>query len=251
MRDKVLIVLTATVTPSAFRDQTMLQDKQVRLGQYLQAIDFWLTYPDDRITGVVFCDNSGVASDLFANVSSKSGRAFEFLSFVDAACPEGVHYGYGELGIIDYVINNSDLVQKCGRIVKATGRLTFPTVNRLLDNIDAKCVFAIDCHHVKTRNIKYPFRSRTQIFYFQRDFYRNYFLGMRNEMIGHCSHIEEFLPRKLDVLDLPDDDIMFRWKCECVARGIGSNQNDYQSIGNVLRYSVRGLLRVLLPKLWL
>ncbi|WP_157893389.1 hypothetical protein [Aquidulcibacter paucihalophilus] len=251
MQRKFLILLTSTVNPTFYRDQTLLVDKRERLNQYLNAVKFWLNHPDDRIGGVVFCDNSGADSELFANLESSVGREFEFLSFVDTERPQGVHYGYGELGIIDFAVANSRLFQKNDNIIKVTGRLIFPTISKLLDEIDPRILFAIDCYRIRSRGIRYPFRARTQLLYFKREFYSKHFQESRHEMIGYCSHIEEFIPRKLELLHLPDPLLSLRWRSECIANGVGSNRNNYQSLGNNIKYAVRGLLRYFLPNIWL
>jgi hypothetical protein len=251
MRDKVVVLLTSTVTPRAYREQTAVHDPRQRLKQYISAIEFWLNYADERIAGVVFCDNSGIERIRFGDISSSFGRELEFISFVDDYKPDNVHYGFSELGIIDFAVKNSQLIQKSDGVLKATGRFSFPKASRLLDEIESNCSFSIDCYKIKSKNIQFPFRCRTQMFYFKRPFYIRYFLDTRHEMVGMCSHIEEFIARKLEGIDTTNANITYRWKRECNPTGIGSNGHRYRSAANRIKYSIRGFLRTFFPCLWL
>ncbi|WP_295392341.1 hypothetical protein [uncultured Thiodictyon sp.] len=244
-----VVLLTATIDPGPYAQQVVRNNPQVRQEDYRKSLEFWTEISDDRITGIVFCENSGADLGFLRAASRGSRIPIELISYQGNAAPVGVHYGYSELGIIDYAMKESVLLAHCEYFIKATGRLTFPRISRLLDTTDIRFDAIID-HRRKYRNESgYPLRSRTQLMLFSTDFYRKKMLDVRGEMIGGCSHIEEFIAEKICSL-IGEHRISQRFLLECPASGVAGTNQDYHSLVIVSKNMLRAFLRRLLPSLW-
>jgi hypothetical protein len=247
--------MTATVDPGEYSWQISHHRSDLRIRDYLEAIKYWGNYPDPRIKGVVFCENSGADQHIFETAATefRSTRAFEALGFHGNTRPPGMHYGYAELGTIDYACQNSLIIKKHRHFIKVSGRLVFPRLTPLVDTLDDDTLTAVDCRRAYRGENGVRLRARTQMMVFERGFYNRVLLGTRVEMLGNCSNIEEFLAQKL--LPLYQDrmpGIYLRWKVECPALGYGAAYNkNYASIQERLKYTVRSTCRWLLPSIWL
>src|SRR5689334_2736226 len=135
-RDHVLL-LTACIDPGkSGAVQVHRSDPSIRTEDYKQALASYLAMPCPHIKGIVLAENSG--SDLgpliqFAEGNNTFSRKLEFLSFDGNVIPEGVHYGYAEMGIIDRALDSCEVLRASPHFVKATGRLFFPKLPKLLE----------------------------------------------------------------------------------------------------------------------
>lgn len=116
---KIVTLLTGCINPDGMA-YTALNNIEERQMQYVNAIRFYLketNYP------IVFCENSGTDISYLFQDSIDSGR-FECLSFYGNQNKEKGK-GYGEAEIIEYALNNSNLIRSVREllIVKITGRL--------------------------------------------------------------------------------------------------------------------------------
>ena len=249
------MLMTATVDPGEYAAQLSRATSDLRTRDYLEAIRFWAAHPDARIQGVVFCENSGADLRIFESevVRFSSTRALEVLGFRGNARPAGVHHGYAELGTIDYACHNSTLLKNCRRFAKVTGRYLFPRITRLIDSFDDDLLAAVDCRRAYRREGGVRVRARTQLMFFAREFYEEELGGTREQMLGNCSHIEEFLPQKLFPLyQRRTAGIYLRWKLECPAVGYDARRNkDYAAAREILKTAIRSACRRFLPPMWL
>jgi hypothetical protein len=247
--------MTATVNPGEYAGQISHNRSDLRISDYLEAIRFWGNHPDPRIKGVVFCENSGADHHIFeiAAAEFRCTRGFEVLAFQGNTRPHGMHYGYAELGTIDYACQNSLLIKKHRHFIKVTGRLVFPRLTPLVDTLDDDTLAAVDCRRAYRAENGAPLRARTQMMVFEREFYARVLLGAREEMLGNCSHIEEFLAQKLLLLyQGRTPGIYLRWKVECPALGYGAAYNkNYASARERLKDTIRSTCRWLIPSIWL
>lgn len=246
--DSVVILMTATIRPPSLPEADMAG----RLEQYRRALEFWLAYPDRRISGVVFCDNSG------ANVASLQGaatcshhRELEFVCGAENTIPEGMHYGYAELGIIEHALRTSRLLRNAGVFAKATGRLAFPCFTTLLDRLPRAFDCAIDYYRAP-RHLKGMYRARTQLMLFSPRFYEDALLDTRHAMrLQGISHIEEAIPAVLKPEEHRDSErCIFRWPVECIPSGVGGNGERYDGLMYQAKSRVRGVLRSVAPWWW-
>jgi hypothetical protein len=248
--------MTAAVNPGDYSEQTSRKNSNLRTRDYLEAIRFWGTHQDRRIQGVILCENSGADLRVFETAAAGFSRmrAFEVLGFRgNTRRPPEMHYGYSELGIIDYACRNSMLLKKYRHFIKVTGRLLFPRITPLIDSLDDDLLVAVDCRRAYRREGGVRLRARTQLMVFERDFYDRVLWGTRDEMIGNCSHIEEFLAQKLlPLYQNQTRGIYLRWKVECPAVGYGgAYDRKYASIGERLKNTIRSTCRRMIPMVWL
>jgi hypothetical protein len=248
----IVILLTSTIKPPGASDDRIEERHQ----QYLEALSFWMSHPDPRICGIVYCDNSTPDLDWTHELADQIGckKEFESLYCPDNDIPKGMHYGYPELGIIDYSINSSKLLGKHTFFAKVTGRLQFQKISALLDRLPTLYDACIDYRSAyrKERKIWSNHRARTQLMFFRRDFYIKLLLNKRLLMIqNRISHIEEFMPHILMPRDEISQSVMFRWPIECPPSGISGNGENYDSRKRQVIAFVSSYSRRLIPWFWL
>jgi len=245
------VLMTATVDPSAFADSLQRSDPAIRLADYQKALRFWDRIDDARIGAVVFCENAGADLEPLRRVATQTKRAVELIGFDGNIRPRGVHYGYSELGIIDHALHSSALLGRFSHFIKATGRLTFPGVGRLLDQLPAQFDAAVDHRRRYRGETGFALRARTPLMVFSRDFYMQKLRGRRDDMIGRYPTLEEFIAVTLDA-EAEDARLIRRFAAECPPSGVDAFQNkDFNSPSLALKNMARALLRRALPGVWL
>jgi hypothetical protein len=215
-----------------------------------------MLHPDPRICGIVFCDNSTPDLDWTHEFANQIGckKEFESIYCPDNDIPEGMHYGYPELGIIDYSIKSSKLLGKYTFFAKVTGRFKFPNISALLDSLPTSYDACIDYRSAyrKDRKVWSKYRARTQLMFFRRDFYIKFLQQQRSLMIqNQISHIEEFIPYLLVPSSELSQCCMFRWPIECPPSGIGGNGENFDSPKRQLKVFLSSCSRRLMPWFWI
>jgi len=193
-------------------------------------------------TRIVYADNS--PADL-----ARLRDRFPGVEFVQPASnerPDGVHYGYSEIQLVDSAL---DAAGVSGRFVKATGRLTFPTLPKMLRKLDAADVAVIDCRfNYRDRSVA----SATQVMVFDAAWWRNR-LGGRLDWFRPAlrrTHAEDFIyahvaPRRHD----PGVRLRFPVNVEPVGHGAQWGE-DYSSYRNKAVALARSATRALAPAIW-
>jgi hypothetical protein len=253
MSGRTAILLTATVDPGVYAQQSGRPSAQDRYNDYVSAIRFYASLSDDRIVSVVLCENSNHNfRDLVDLLNTQSNQTeFEILNFIGNSKTAGTHYGYSELGIIDHAIEQSQLLKKCDSFLKISGRLMLSNIIDLLSFIPNDTDFAVDLRRAYLREGGHRYRARTQIMYSSLRFYEDVFFKKRYKMIGVCTHIEEFIPISISSVS-HEYKMMLRFPIECAIVGVsGSNNTSYSSSRNRIKRTVRGLVRKNFPQLWL
>lgn len=253
----LVVLLTATLAPRGASTARI----EERRRQYEQALDFWLRYPDPRITGLVYCDNSTPELDWVRNLAERigGGRMFETLYCPDNDMPNGVHYGYAELGIVDHCLRESVLLGQSKYFAKVTGRFKFPRFSRLLDALPPHPDACIDYRRAYGRENKTwsKFRARTQLMLFRTEFYRRRIQDRRGLMVAACtggrgiSHIEEFLPGILAPGEEDGSGVVFRWPVECRPSGVGGNGENFDSARRRMKSFAFAVCRRFMPWYWI
>jgi len=249
---RIPILMTATIKPEAFNFRIQRKDPVLRMKDYKHALLFWLSNEDNRIGPIVFCENSGSDLGELISLAKMYKRPVEFLSYVDEDLPSrDLHYGYSELGIIDYALDNSMYLNQHQNFFKATGRLVFPRFTKMLNCMNQEYDSVVD-HRKKLNQKLEKSISRTQLMFFDTSYYKKKLYKSRNEMIGSHSHIESFLAYKFYNHNKEGYNICFRFPVECPPRGVGAGrQADYSSFVNLSKEFLRGICRRSLPFLWL
>jgi hypothetical protein len=253
----LIVLLTSTLQPRGASAAKIEERKR----QYREAVEFWLAYPDQRIAGLVYCDNSSPdlawVHDLAKH--SSGARRLETLYYPENEMPSGVHYGYPELGIVDHCLRNSALLAECEYFAKVTGRLKFPRFMRLLDKLPASLDACIDYRAAYGREKKTwaKFRARTQLMLFRTEFYRQQVQDQRALMVtGHTAgmgitHIEELLPGILIPGAKGSERVVFRWPVECPPSGVGGNGDNFDGARRRIKSLAFSGVRRFIPFWWI
>jgi hypothetical protein len=252
MQERLIVLLTATIDLQNLALQSKRSSPEIRLADYQEALRFWDQLDDPRIAGLVICENSG-AREIDGLAGIARNKDVEILSYVGEEAPPGLHYGYRELGAIDYACSHSRLIRGHRLFLKATGRLRFPNVSQLLDALPEGLDCALDTRRAYPREGGPRFRARTQLILFARVFYEEAVFGKRDGMIGVCSHLEEWLPHLLTPRQQNRSAaVALRFPVECeIAGAQGSHDRSYAAFGPALKRRVRSALRTAAPGLWL
>lgn len=129
---KHIILLTSCVNPNCM-PFTALSDINVRKQQYLDALRF---YVNNTPLPIVYVDNSNVDIKEYNVISNIVDDRLELLSF-DGNHDKEHGKGYGELEIIDYAIQHSNIINsnKNVSIIKITGRLVIVNIMTILNQL--------------------------------------------------------------------------------------------------------------------
>jgi hypothetical protein len=253
-RSSVAVLMTATINPAAASICLHRSDPQQRLQDYSSGLKFWLDFPDDRITSVVFCEKSGHDLSDFAEIVERcaSTKSVELISTNDNIVPKGLHYGYAEARIIEHALENSSRLAAARYFIKATGRLTFPNVSRLLDRLGDDTLFAVDCRGSRGFIRKREPFVRTELMLFASDFYRRYLMGASAAMAEKgVSHIENHLYAEL-MKWYGHRGAVLRWTVNVDPRGHAAHWNkQYGSIDDRMKSAIRAITRVVCPNWWI
>ena len=256
IKANITVLMTACIAPEpgiSSKPGSRLQraDPAIRFNDYAAGLAFWLNHPDPRIDSIVFADNSRYdLSELHALVQrSNSTKRVELLSLPVCQWPEHVHYGYCELQIIDQALRRSTALSDTEYFIKATGRLQFGGLTRLLDRLPDRLSFAVDCH----RSLFHSERggAATQLMFFNREFYLQNLLGVNAKLEPWViSHIEDLLFRELTRFEGTRGAVL-RWPVDVRLIGVSATTNSpYSSIRNRIKLAIRGATRAIAPWLW-
>lgn len=169
-----VILLTGCINPNGM-SFTKLSDINIRMKQYMEAIDFYLgntAYP------IIFAENSGTdISEHYAK--DVINKRLEILSF-EGNSNKKKGKGYGEAEIIDYVLKNSQTIKSINgdcSIIKITGRLIISNINKI---INTRLLFQHNNSILASFNSNFSFVD-SRIFIAPIDFYKS-FLHKKEEI---------------------------------------------------------------------
>jgi hypothetical protein len=253
-----LIVLTAAITPSK-NVQIALNDPQQRQQDYMRAFRFWLKNEDRRLTRLLFLENSGADLDIFRQIVAQEnslGKEVEILSVPSREVPPGMHYGWAELKMLDDGLRDSRLIGSCSHLIKATGRLTFPTISNLLDKAPRHFDALVECR-IATQNYRRGLNFvqalvkregayvSTQLLLLEKDFYQEHLANLADAMkpFTDTAMMESVLYERL--MSLPSTcSIIYRFPVNCDPSGVGASLGHaYDNRNRKIVGKIRGLLR--------
>lgn len=177
LRKNCILFLTACVDPKGM-GQTMLQDKVVRLQQYIEAIRFYLSntsYP------ILVVENTNYDfSEHFKDELSK-GR-IECLTFDGNNFDKSLGKGYGEGLIINYAFKHSKILCNYNYIIKISGRHKLLNLHSI---VCASELFLSKNNNNIVINELNPTRrfARSDMFIASKSFYQNYL----NREVTRCN----------------------------------------------------------------
>jgi hypothetical protein len=128
-----VLLLTATVKPGGTPSVGRV-DAATRLNDYREALSKWLA--DESVESIVFCENSGYDLSTLADLvgsRDQRRRSVEFLSLDLRGVNSGRGKGWGELRILNYIVDHSKLLASERHFLKVTGRYYVRNAGRLLN----------------------------------------------------------------------------------------------------------------------
>lgn len=245
-----VLLMTACIAPQNVNRYAFRENSLIRYNDYKRALLYWLSYNDNRITGILFAENSGFDLNELQQISEAQNlynREIEILQFKESQRQPGIHYGYSEMEIIDYVIDNSKLLKPGSILIKTTGRLYFPRLKYLLNVQDKKQYdFFADSRDYKLWK-KEKHDILTTIFLVQPWFYKKYLYNAKLQLaMNNCHHMEPLYFRILK--PLASEKVRLRFPFNVNPVGVGAHWNiDYTSPKKRIESLFRSFFRKLLP----
>jgi len=245
--------MTACIDPSMGGITVHRADPAVRLADYESALRFWLRLDDARLRRVVFLENSGYSLDALRSlvaVENKLNKQVEFVSMRCNDVPPGVSYGYAELAMLELGLKQSTLAQHSRYLIKATGRLTFPTLPRLLDRLPNEYLFAVDCRN-NARFVRSPQRFvTTQLMILSHEFFEREIVGAKDRLSPQIPLIENLL-FELVLRYRHDPSAILRWPVNVDPVGQAAHwAKRYDAPKARLVNLMRAACRRILPEWW-
>ncbi|HVS82074.1 MAG TPA: hypothetical protein VHE60_10110 [Pyrinomonadaceae bacterium] len=252
MAIEYLLVLTACIDPSCGPALIALRDPLVRLEQYRKALEYWLLNKDLRLKSILFLENSGYPLDRLAELVAKNNplkKKVEFIQLSNNDFPAYLDYGYPELGMLDEATSVSNLMQESRYFIKATGRLTFPKVSKLLDRLPADYLFAVDCRLPFLTGSSPTVNSNLMIF--SSEFYKTELVNVKSKMNDVFRNMETLLYYKLmDYYKTPG--AILRWPISVDPVGCDAQWGkSYNTPRRKVISATRSVSRAFLPGLWI
>jgi hypothetical protein len=252
--------MTACVNPGSSGKHVLRSDPQLRLSEYQRAAEYWVSLADPHCERVIMLENSGFdLSSLVDTVTSnpRSRRPFDAFNMGSNDVPDGVHYGFAELSMLDEAAERLPLWNASTLLVKVTGRLVFPSLPSLMNSAGSSVQFLGDA-----RNRNLPARRTsengaltTQVFAFTPQFYGSHLRDLKGEMTresNFSSHIETMIYRKaFQARALGSPGVILRFPVQCDPVGYGATHNLHYGHGrDRWKSGVRRVARRVLPWAW-
>lgn len=188
---KLTLLLTSCINPGSTHSVTR-RDPAIRLNDYLRSLKFFLQLRG--ISNIVFCDNSGYdLSDFKAVLNSHNPyqKNVEILSFYGQPSRPEQGKGAGEMQIIHYALNHSNIIRNSDMVMKVTGRLIAANAESIADAVSK--ILGVDVFCDLRRNLS---TSDSRLFCATPHFLRTYFMPFQvvmDESKGIC--FEDILAR--------------------------------------------------------
>lgn len=243
--------MTATIVPAA-NAGVKRADPQLRLEDYKQALRYWLGYEHPAAERILLLENSGAdLADLRAIAAHENphGKPVEILSIPGNQIPADFNYGYTEMQMLDEGLSLSQLRRETTHMIKATGRLVFPSLRGALDKLPKPFELMVEC-----RKLGFPrrgFDANTQLFVCSHDFYDRVLRDSRHEMNSTDVRLLEHLIYRKVIPFKGRLGIYLRFPCNIEPVGYsGFKSKNYNSPNAALTRAIRAALRTIAPGYW-
>lgn len=130
---EVILLLTGCIKPNVI-DKMVWNNPEVRKQQYIDAINWYLENTPYKL---IFAENSN--TDISSYFRQYEKR-IEFMTYESLPIIPDRSRSYKEMEILEYVYNNSELIDSTGVIVKITGRLQLLNIVKLTDYVVSKAM---------------------------------------------------------------------------------------------------------------
>lgn len=173
MKFTPVLLLTACINPNGMLF-TKLQDCNIRLGQYRNALNWYLAntnYP------IIFVENTNTYIGSEYQTYIDSGR-IEFITFEGNNFPRHLGKGYGEALILKKALEESTLLKKNTLIIKITGRLIIKNIKELVkESLKKQTVASSTCLNRKGEGF-----CSSYFIILPLEFLKDYFLPLTNKI---------------------------------------------------------------------
>lgn len=137
--DETCLLLTATIDVEhpAFLGPNGRRQTDVRLRDYVGALESWITQ-QDTIRSIVFVDNSGYPLDALQDVVDRhaaAGKHVELHSFRTTGYSSTNGRSFGELDIMRTALERSSLMRNATHFAKVTGRVFVPNIDAIMSRL--------------------------------------------------------------------------------------------------------------------
>lgn len=251
----IILLLTACIEPTQFIDKVQRNDSRVRLADYKEALKMWLHLKDEKITTVIFAENSGYdlteIEEIFLT-ENKYRRNYQIYQNLATEVPQGLHYGYSELELIDHVISQISLLKDNDFIIKSTGRIYFPKIYLLTQNLMNSHVFIADSRRFNFLKWHKNY-VLSNLFIFNVKWYKENLFDKKESMVKlKISHFETLLYYLLKEKQFVNKSIILRFPSNINPVGIGAHWDiNYQSLRKRIEYLIRGIFRKIFHQIWI
>lgn len=251
---KIGLLLTACIEPTQFKNKVHRNDTLIRLEDYKTALKLWLHHKDDSITSIIFTENSGYdlteIETVFLNENIYN-RKYQIIQAIASKVPEGLHYGYSELELIDNILDKITLLNDNDFIIKTTGRVYFPKIYSLLVKTVPRYNFIADSRNFNFGKWKHNY-VLSNLFIFNILWYKENLFDKKRLMLElGVTHFETLL-YKLLLVNKAGKDVLLRFPINVNPVGHGAHWNiNYQSLDKRLGYLLRAIFRKMLPNFWI
>lgn len=250
-----LLILTATITPPGGVPQLVRTDPQARLNDYLDALAFYMSLPEKYVGRILFVDNSlSDISRLHEMIDIAGQRSRVVLhTFSGLDHPPSYGRGYGEFKLLDHAIDHIDELapqwnHPDARIWKVTGRYKVRNLSRLIRSAPQRDLYC------DLKNKPQPWMD-LRVFQTTLRGYRNFFYNIRESLREDVSHRSpEIFFREHVGRILQDHPRMVapRLRVEPYVDGLrGSDNRNYSTGRNMMKFTLRSVMRNVLPGLWI
>lgn len=249
------IAMTATITPAAGIGATQRVDAQVRLTEYLRAFEFYLSLPDELVTGIVLLENSDHDLSPFVEQARAEGTAKQVICLpVSPDYPAQRGKGYGEFLMLDRGLTRLRAMGLPGntRLWKVTGRLIVQNMSTMLQTAPRNFALYADFRHVPLIGHRLGGNDwlELRLFATTLDGYDRYLRGHFGDgyVLEHA-----FFARLRPLVGQPHaTDIVPRFRTQPELQGRSGHSNkDYQGLEYRMKGALRAFTRRHLQFLWL
>lgn len=175
------LVLTATIDTRGMGGLSV-SDAHERERQYLETLSFYLDRGWSR--NIVFIENSGYNLSNFNHLTQKYPDInTEIISCNLNDFPRELGKSYGEMRMLDYAFDHSNLIAQSDGFIKVTGRFRLLNLDKLLHEAQRRQPWVLFCdtkdHPVYDwlRNGWNGHSADTRFYIVTKEFYRKHFYG--------------------------------------------------------------------------
>lgn len=245
------LLLTATVAPPPNARLLARVDPEIRMLDYVWALEFYLNLPNDVIRRIVFVENSNADLTRLRRLADRHPqKQVEFVSFFGLDYSPSFGRGYGEFKLMDHAFEHSESLAKLephDPIWKGTGRYRLLNIDKLVRS--APMNYELYCDF---RDKPIPWMD-LRFFSFSKESYLRNFKGLYPKLSEDLDlGSPEVILRHMFDDRLNEPTIIPRFLCQPRVSGIQAAHNVRydRTLKDKVKFYVRALMRQVAPSVW-